>query len=127
MLWPADAVAALLLTVDGHYVMQQRDDKPGIFFPGFWGNFGGAIDPGEDAESALFRELAEELGFAVTNRSYFCRLVLDFRYGGAGEVVRHFFTVTLTDQEIGRITLGEGQAVGVFSGEEVMAMAKVVP
>ena len=65
---------------------------------------------------------------AVTNRCLiFCRLVLDFRYGGAGEVVRHFFTVTLTDQEIGRITLGEGQAVGVFSGEDVMAMAKVVP
>src|SRR6201999_3754337 len=38
--------AALLVTPDGRYLMQHRDDKPGILLPGHWALFGGTIDPG---------------------------------------------------------------------------------
>ena len=47
---PADAAAALIVVgADGHYLMQLRDQKAGIFYPGHWGLFGGAIDPGCNA------------------------------------------------------------------------------
>src|SRR5262245_60295753 len=62
-LTPSNAVAALLVLPDGRYVMQLRDLKPHIFYPGHWGLFGGAVDEGEDERQALSRELAEELGF----------------------------------------------------------------
>lgn len=127
LLYPGDAVAALLIAEDGRYLLQQRDDKPEIFFPGFWGNFGGAIETGETPEQALLRELHEELGFLIESYSYFCRLVLDFSYAQAGEVVRHFFLVPVSAAQIGSIVLGEGRGFGLFHGEELMNMVKVVP
>src|SRR5262245_53401517 len=63
LLVATDAVAGLLTLEDGRYVMQLRDLKPDIFYPGHWGLFGGAIDPGESERDALCRELQEELAF----------------------------------------------------------------
>jgi 8-oxo-dGTP pyrophosphatase MutT (NUDIX family) len=82
---------------------------------------------GETPESALTRELREELGIAVSQFEPFCRLVLDFRYAGVGEVVRHFFVVPVTARQVSSIELGEGRAYGVFSGQEILEMPKVVP
>ena len=48
-----DAVAALLVLEDGRYVMQLRDTLPQIFYPGHWGCFGGAVNPGEDTTHAI--------------------------------------------------------------------------
>lgn len=57
-----EAVRALLLDEDGH-VLLVHFDGPGIDIAGgFWACPGGGIDPGESPESALRRELAEELG-----------------------------------------------------------------
>ena len=61
ILHPADAAAAILIAPDERYVLQQRDDKNGIFFPGHWGCFGGAVDATDsNAEACLIRELEEE-------------------------------------------------------------------
>ena len=49
---PKDAVAALIVLDDGRYLMQQRDDIPGIFYPGYWGLFGGAIEQLTDDDLA---------------------------------------------------------------------------
>ena len=50
-------VALAMLERDGCWLMQLRDDIPGIVAPGCWGLFGGHLDPGETAEQALQREL----------------------------------------------------------------------
>ena len=63
-LTPGDAAVALIVLEDGRYLMQHRDQKPGIFYPGHWGLFGGAIDADETPEIALRRELEEELGLS---------------------------------------------------------------
>jgi 8-oxo-dGTP pyrophosphatase MutT (NUDIX family) len=39
--------AALLLTVDGRYLMRQRDRAPQNRFPDWWCCFDGGIEPGE--------------------------------------------------------------------------------
>src|SRR5260370_41594594 len=53
--------AAALLVCGDRYLMQLRDDKPGILLPDHWALFGGSIDDGEDAAAAMRRELLEEL------------------------------------------------------------------
>ena len=45
----------------GKYLIQKRDNKKNIFFPNFWGVFGGGLKKNEDAKKAILRELKEEL------------------------------------------------------------------
>lgn len=126
-LTPAAASAALIFTDDGRYLMQHRDDLPGIFFPGFWGCFGGAVEPGESPERAIRRELAEELGWAPGAVAPFATLGLDFSFAGHGVLPRHFFTVPIRPDEVGTMRLGEGQGLRLIPGAELMTMARVVP
>jgi 8-oxo-dGTP pyrophosphatase MutT (NUDIX family) len=72
-----NASAALLVLDDGRYLLQLRDDKPGIWYPGHWGCFGGAADPGEEAVATLRRELREELALEVHDPEWFTRFVFD--------------------------------------------------
>jgi 8-oxo-dGTP pyrophosphatase MutT (NUDIX family) len=126
---PADAAVALIVTEDNGYLMQLRDQKPEIFFPGRWGVFGGAIDPGETPMQALRRELAEELALDEIEPRYFTRVTLDFSYAGPGlgEVVRHYFEVRIRSDRIGSLTLGEGRELRVHTFRELVGMANVVP
>jgi 8-oxo-dGTP pyrophosphatase MutT (NUDIX family) len=126
LLYPGDATAAIILTPQEKYLMQQRDDKEGIFFPGCWGNFGGAIEAGETPELALRRELDEEIGLRIGRCEFFCRLIIDFGYAGIGDVVRWFYVVPLEAEEIDRIVVREGKRFGIFGGDEVLSMPNVV-
>jgi 8-oxo-dGTP diphosphatase len=56
--------AVALLDADGRVLLAQRPaGKP---MAGLWEFPGGKVDPGETPETALIRELAEELGIDVT-------------------------------------------------------------
>ena len=58
-------IASLLLyTKDGKVLLQHRSDDA-RFLPGYWGAFGGHVEPGESVEAALKRELLEELEYRV--------------------------------------------------------------
>ena len=56
-------VAAALIDADGRVLVQQR--PPGKQMAGLWEFPGGKIEAGETPETALIRELAEELGISV--------------------------------------------------------------
>lgn len=56
-------VAAALIAPDGRILMHQR--KFGAALGGLWEFPGGKVESGESADSALVRELAEELGIVV--------------------------------------------------------------
>ena len=53
------------------YLLQLRDFKSSIIYPGHWGAFGGAIEEGESPRSALGRELIEEIGYVPEAFNYF--------------------------------------------------------
>jgi 8-oxo-dGTP diphosphatase len=55
--------AVALIDADGRVLLAQR--PPGRIMAGLWEFPGGKINPGETPESALIRELAEELGIDV--------------------------------------------------------------
>jgi 8-oxo-dGTP pyrophosphatase MutT (NUDIX family) len=126
---PAHAVAALLQLADGRYVMQLRDAKPNIFYPGHWGCFGGAVDAGEAPVAALVRELKEELAVAVapTTVSRFTEFTFDFGFAGDGIRLRTYYAVTLSQADLGGLVLGEGADLGAFRAERLLAMPRVVP
>src|SRR5262245_30846903 len=94
-LQPADAAVALIVVGDDdeRYLMQLRDDKPGIFYPGHWGVFGGAVDHGESPERTLRRELREELGLSAATLRYYTEFSFDFGFGGFGRFTRSYFEV----------------------------------
>src|ERR1700681_2854286 len=89
-LQPANAAVALIVVGENErYLMQLRDQKPGIFYPGHWGLFGGALDPGETPEMAIRRELREELGLEIGPARYFTEFLFDVL--GHGHILRRFF------------------------------------
>lgn len=60
---PRIHVAVAILYQDKKFLMQLRDDIPGIFYPGCWGLFGGHLEPGETPETGLKREVEEEINY----------------------------------------------------------------
>jgi 8-oxo-dGTP diphosphatase len=63
-----EGAAAILIDTDGRFLMQLRDDKPGIVDPGKISLFGGRREGNETFAECIAREIHEELG---------CRLPAD--------------------------------------------------
>jgi 8-oxo-dGTP pyrophosphatase MutT (NUDIX family) len=122
---PADAAVAIITMGEDLYLMQLRDQKPGIFYPGHWGLFGGAIDAGEDPVTALKRELAEELGLRIAACDYFTNFTFD--YGPFGNVSRRFYEVALPPTALDTLVLNEGSAMRSFRASEILNLPRVVP
>lgn len=108
-------VVVILPYVYDKVLMQLRDMKKGINFPGCWGFFGGSIDEGETPEDASKRELLEEIGYkpAVMYKMGF-DVVRDL-----GNLSIHAYCCPLTIP-IEKIDLQEGMDLGLFSLEEIM-------
>ena len=122
-----NAAAALILLDDGRYLMQLRDDKPGIFYPDHWGLFGGAIESGEDAEGALRREIKEELGYDVRSLAYFTTMDFGFDSIGANKAVRVFFEIRMASVDVPDLVLTEGRSLEAIAAENLLTERRVVP
>ena len=120
--------AALLATADGRYVMQRRDDKPGLLLPDHWACFGGTVDPGEDGPAAMRRELREELELEARDVTLYTEITLRLPLPKGLRWDRmSFFHVPVTDDEIARMVVHEGQGKGVFAPDALLSEAKVAP
>jgi len=120
-----DSVAAIISMANGRYLLQHREDRADIEFPNQWGLFGGAREHGEDAETAMRREIGEELEFRIRDCSLFlgCAFNLWFEHRRTRKV---FFSIEMTEIEACSLALREGQAMAWLSFEEIMARAKQV-
>ena len=118
---------ALLVTPDGRYLLQHRDLNPRIWFPGYWGLFGGGAERGESAESALWRELAEELEMAPRAAHFFCQVLFDVGDPRGYVYGRSLFVVPIEASEAEGLPLHEGQGMRLFSPEDVRREPRIVP
>lgn len=87
-------VAAAVIERPGEFLLAQRPE--GKVYPGFWEFPGGKIEPGEDARSALVRELREELGIEVKEAAPW--ITRTYAYTHA-TVRLHFFRVSAWEGE----------------------------
>jgi 8-oxo-dGTP pyrophosphatase MutT (NUDIX family) len=106
-------VAIAILHTSDRFLMQLRDNIPGIIYPGCWGFFGGHIDPGETPEAAVKRELLEEISYTPPS-------VTQFRRYADAQVIRHVFHAPLT-VELNQLVLGEGWDMGLLTPEQIKA------
>ena len=107
------SVAMAIIHHEGKYLMQLRDDIPGILYPGVWGLFGGHLDPGEDPETGLKRELTEEINYHVEE-------LTEFRCYGDSEVIRYMYSCPLL-VPIKQLQLNEGWDLGLLTQTEIQS------
>ena len=60
-----EVAAAILVGTCGRVLLQQRDDVPGILYPGLIGLFGGHREGDESFPACAQREIEEEIGYRV--------------------------------------------------------------
>ena len=54
-----------IVVVKNKYLLQLRDNKKNIFYPNFWGLFGGGLNKNETHQKCLEREINEETNLLV--------------------------------------------------------------
>jgi 8-oxo-dGTP diphosphatase len=104
-------VAIAILYRQDSFLMQLRDNIPGIVYPGCWGFFGGHLEPGETPETALRRELMEEINYRASD-------LAPFRNYQDGKVIRHVFFGPLT-VGLAELDLQEGWDMALLSPEVI--------
>lgn len=122
-----DAAAAVIRLPGDRYLMQLRDQRPDIWYPGCWGCFGGATDPGEDAFAALRRELMEEIELDVPEARLISRLEFDFAPLGLGKAWRAYFVVDIDDARLCTLRLHEGERMEALTYAQLTSGIPVVP
>ncbi|WP_319459188.1 NUDIX hydrolase [Micromonospora sp. RTP1Z1] len=75
---PLRCAGALIVDDDGRIFIQRRSPQRRLF-PNVWDIVGGHLEPGEEVDDALRREVAEETGWSV---SHVLGLVGEYRYTG---------------------------------------------
>ena len=93
-----EVVAAVIFNPRGEFLLAQR--PAGKVYAGYWEFPGGKIEPGEDAATALKRELHEELGIEVTLA--YPWLTRDFDYAHAAVRLRFFRVLAWSGELHGR-------------------------
>jgi 8-oxo-dGTP diphosphatase len=111
-------VAAILYKPEMKVLLQQRDEKPGLNFAGYWTLFGGKVEANESPEEAIRRELLEEI--EVSPRLVHWK-VYDRRHNESIIVEQHIF-IGVVYQSAEEIILNEGQALGFFSKDELQGL-----
>jgi 8-oxo-dGTP pyrophosphatase MutT (NUDIX family) len=119
--------AALLVTPDGRYLMQHRDDIPHIMLPGHWSCFGGAIEPGESPDAALRRELLEEIEFPAREVAAFTEMDVLMPLTPPRRDRMYFFAVPILAADVDAMVLHEGQGKALFTPEALAAEPRVAP
>ncbi|HIK08842.1 MAG TPA: NUDIX domain-containing protein [Oscillatoriaceae cyanobacterium M33_DOE_052] len=107
---PVEVAIAILLYQD-KILLQLRDNIPTIVHPGYWGMFGGHLEPNENPDETILRELGEEIGYVPPKMTI-------FRTFPSPEVIRHIYYGDV-ECEFNQLILGEGWDMGLWTPEDI--------
>src|SRR5438477_11641273 len=111
-------VSAIPINAERKILLQQRDDRPDLSFPGYWTTFGGKVEDGETPDEAIRRELLEEIELDLLMKLW---KVEDYPMERDGQkiIVESYTYVGRIDRAVSEIALNEGQALGYFGIEDL--------
>lgn len=105
------SVAAIIF-YQNKYLFQKRDNKKEIFYPNFYGLFGGERNKNEKPIEVVKRELFEEISLEFVNIKHFITIKLNspnFNPKEASVFKRYIFVCKLPQDFKKNIKLNEGQ------------------
>ena len=102
------------------YLFFLRDDKPTIPNPNKWSVLGGGIEEGENPETALRREIKEEIGAEIYEVNLITKIQHTQTVQGKNYNIDIFIFKASTDSSIEDINLTEGQKIDYFSIDEIL-------
>ena len=107
------------------YLFQIRDKKPKIWFPGYFGFFGGIIDKKESPLKAIKREILEELNQPILRSKLLLKINLrmkEFRKGRE----RYYFLLDLKKNFEKKLVINEGAGFKLLPLEKI-DLKKMIP
>ena len=107
--------SAILIDTEGRLLLQQRDNAPGIRFPGKIGLFGGHREPNETFLACVVREVHEEIGYFVPPERFEHITSYTNVDADGGTVSGEMFVARDIPQD--RLVITEGSLLVVDAGE----------
>ena len=105
------------------YLLQLRDNKKNIFFPNYWGLFGGRLNKGEKYENCIRREIKEEINLNIK----IVKKIISVKYSMIGLTKgRCLNYYECTAKDFSNIQLFEGNKFKFFSFNELKSL-KIIP
>ncbi len=111
------AVKAIIYNSEGKFLMQLRDNRIDLPFPGHWNFFGGLVEPNETLAEALKRELEEELGCVPGNIG---GEIFKWVWTSDWASTENHFFLILCELKDEYLVLQEGEAMRWFTLEDLV-------
>lgn len=115
---------ALIVNDKDQYLLCQMANDHGVY-PNQWGIVGGGVDPGEDIDSAVIREVREESSLKVTHlrRLFFSDIHKQKLVRGVGLEDQYLVFLVYEVQATGKVKLNdEWQGFRWCSADEAIAL-----
>jgi ADP-ribose pyrophosphatase YjhB (NUDIX family) len=113
--------SAILYNAQGQILLQFRDNKPGLPEPHTWTPFGGQIEPGEDPDDGIRRELVEEIELIDVELTRWKTLTCPVRSTPEMDVIHYSYmgqiAVGLDD-----LVLREGEDMAFFDAANISGL-----
>ena len=120
-------VSAILVVPDGRYLLQLRDKKVGLAFPDHWCLFGGHVEDGEDLETAVKREIREELGHTLTHLQYQHEVLYVLPQWRQQSMRKAYFSAQISLREFSAMKQYEGADMKLLHVNEIVRLTRISP
>ena len=112
-----------IIVLKKKYLLQLRDNKKNIYFPNFWGLFGGRVGSNENFSEALKREIKEEINLIISIKKKIFSTTNDMI--GLKKKRKMIYYECLKTKNT-QLILTEGKKFGLFKFEELKNL-RIVP